>query len=123
MNYTSFDYYANEYCGGEPVVVAADFPKLLIKAQSIIDLYTFKRIRKLDTYSEDIQRCCCELVEVIYSYETKQKENPNGISSEKNKNYSITYESSESLKKKFEIEANEVVFRWLEATGLLYRGC
>lgn len=123
MDYTSYDYYSNTYCGGKPVVVAADFPKLLIRAQSIIDLYTFKRIRKLDTLSEDIQNCCCELVEVIHSYETKQKENPNGISSEKNKNYSVIYESSESMKRKFECETNEIVFRWLESTGLLYRGC
>lgn len=123
MHYTSYDYYANEYCGGKPVVIAADFHKLLMKAQSIIDLYTFKRIKELGTFSEEIQNCCCELVEVIHSYETKQKGNPNGVSSEKNKNYSITYESSESIKQKFEIEANEVAFRWLEGTGLLYRGC
>ncbi|MFQ9516724.1 MAG: hypothetical protein ACLRZ9_12995 [Eubacterium sp.] len=123
MHYISYDYYANEYCGGEPVVIAADFPKLLIKAQSIIDLYTFNKIRTFNTFSKDIKYCCCELVEVIHNYNVKQEGNPNGVSSEKNKNYSITYESSESIKEKFESETKEVVFRWLESTGLLYRGC
>lgn len=123
MNYTSYEYYANTYCGGKPVVIAADFPKLLLKAQSIMDLYTFNRIRVLNSFSEDIQNCCCELVETIYYYNKKQDENPNGISSEKNKNYSVTYESTASMKQKFEFETNEIVFRWLESTGLLYRGC
>lgn len=123
MDYTSYDYYANTYCGGKPVVIAADFPKLLIKAQSIIDLYTFNRIRALNTFSEEIQNCCCELVETIYAYNKKQEGNLNGISSEKNKNYSVTYESSASIKQKFEFETNEIVFRWLESTGFLYRGC
>ena len=123
MNYTSYEYYANTYCGGKPVVIAADFPKLLLKAQSIMDLYTFNRIRILNTFSEDIQNCCCELVETIYCYNKKQDGNPNGISSEKNKNYSVTYESTASMKQKFEFETNEIVFRWLESTGLLYRWC
>ncbi len=123
MDYISYDYYANTYCGGKPVVLASDFPKLLIKAQSIMDLYTFNRIRAFDTFSENVQNCCCELVEVISTYNKKQNENPNGVSSEKNKNYSVTFESAASIKQRFEIETNEIVFRWLEATGLLYRGC
>lgn len=123
MHYTSYYYYANEYCGGNPVVIAADFPKLLTQAQSIIDLYTFNRIRKSNVINEDIQNCCCELIEVINRYKSRQDKNPNGISSEKNKNYSVTYESSESMNQKFESEKKEVVSRWLGLSGLLYRGC
>ncbi len=122
-HYTTFEYYSNEYCGGKPVVIATDFPKLLLNAQSIIDMYTFNRIRELSTVLDDIQYCCCELIERINSYESRLKENPSGITSEKIKNYSVSYESSENMKKKFEDDTRNIVYKWLGRTGLLYRGC
>ena len=122
MQYTSYDYYANSYCSGEPVVEATAFPKLLLKAQSIIDMYTFNRLKN-EKISEEVQNCCCELIESINTYENRISENPSGISSEKIKNYSVTYESSENIKRKFEDDYKNIIHRWLGRTGLLFRGC
>lgn len=122
MQYTTFDYYANSYCNGEPIVKAIDFPKLLIKAQSLIDMHTFNRLRNA-SIPDEVQNCCCELIENINAYESRLEENPSGISSEKIKNYSVTYESSESIKKNFEDDSVVIIYRWLGRTGLLFRGC
>ncbi|MBS5620427.1 hypothetical protein [Eubacterium sp.] len=122
MQYTTYDYYSNNYCSGEPVVDAAVFPKLLLKSQSIIDMYTFDRLKNADI-SEEVQNCCCELVESINAYENRLNENPRGISSEKIKNYSVTYESAENMKRKFEDDSLNIIHRWLGRTGLLFRGC
>lgn len=123
MQYTTFDYYANTYCGGEPVVQATVFPKMLLKSQSIIDMHTFNRLKIYNVQPEEVQNCCCELIESINAYENRIKENPSGISSEKIKNYSVTYESAENMKKKFEDDSINIIHRWLGRTGLLFRGC
>lgn len=120
--YTSYDYYANEYCGGAPVVDSTGFRKLLLEAQSLIDMYTFNRLKKMTEYGEEIQNCCCELVEIISDYQGRKNENPSNISSEKIKNYSVTYESSENISQRYESSKKKVIFKWLANSGLLYRG-
>ena len=121
--YTSFSYYANEYCCGKPVVESADFHKLLIKAQGIIDMYTFNRLKESAEIVDEVQNCCCELVECINTYENGISEKPSGVSSEKIKNYSVTYESTENMKQRYDKEVTNIVHKWLGRTGLLYRGC
>jgi hypothetical protein len=121
--YTSFSYYANEYCCGKPVVESADFHKLLIKAQGIMDMYTFNRLKENAEIVDEVQNCCCELVECINTYENGISEKPSGVSSEKIKNYSVTYESTENMKQRFDNEVANIVHKWLGGTGLLYRGC
>lgn len=120
--YTSYDYYANEYCGGAPAVDSTGFRKLLLEAQSLIDMYTFNRLKKMTEYGEEIQNCCCELVEIISEYQERKNENPSNISSEKIKNYSVTYESSENISQRYESDKKKVIFKWLANSGLLYRG-
>ena len=123
VNYVTYEYYANEYCGcGATIVSAENFHKYLLQAQSVIDLHTFGRCKKLKDIPDEIKNCCCEIVELIGSYEDIIN-TYGGVSSEKNNNYSVTYESSETLKNRLEDGKIQAVYRWLEHTGLLYRGC
>lgn len=120
--YTTYDYYANEYCAcGNIVVDAADFRKLMLEVQSIIDVYTFGRCRNMSEIPIEIQNCCCELVELVSEYNDKLKK-ASGVSSEKNNNYSVTYISPEVYTSQFEADKAGIVYRWLSNTGLLYRG-
>lgn len=120
--YTTYDYYSNEYSMGEAVVDSADFSKLLIQAQSIIDLYTFNRLNTMTDIPEAVQNCCCELIELLQENKERQSTS-SGIASEKNNNYSVTYESSEDLNHQLESNKTMIVNKWLSNTGLMYRGC
>jgi len=120
--YTTYDYYSNEYSMGEAVVDSADFPKLLMQAQSIIDLYTFNRLNTMTDIPEAVQNCCCELIELLQENKERQSTS-SGIASEKNNNYSVTYESSEALNHQLESNKTMIVNKWLSNTGLMYRGC
>lgn len=121
--YTTYGYYVNKYCFGSPVVSsAADFQKLLLEAESCIDAFTFNRCRELKEVPDDVQRCCCELIEIINKCNQKIEQS-GGISSEKNKNYSVTYESTQNLKAQLEADKTSIIKKWLANTGLLYRGC
>lgn len=107
---------------GEAVVDSADFPKLLMQAQSIIDLYTFNRLNTMTDIPEAVQNCCCELIELLQENKERQSTS-SGIASEKNNNYSVTYESSEALNHQLESNKTMIVNKWLSNTGLMYRGC
>ena len=65
------------------MVESADFHKLLIKAQGIMDMYTFNRLKENAEIVDEVQNCCCELVECINTYENGISEKPSGVSSEK----------------------------------------
>lgn len=120
--YTTYDYYINQYCFGSPVISsAADFQKCLLQAESCIDVLTFNRCKTMQKVPEAVQKCCCELVELIKKHNDKMQQA--GVTSEKNKNYSISYESTQSLNQQFEKDKASVIERWLACTGLLYRGC
>lgn len=104
------------------MVDSTGFRKLLLEAQSLMDVYTFNRLKKMTEYSEEIQNCCCELVEIISDYQKRKNENPTNVSSEKIKNYSVTYESSENINRTYESDKRKVIYKWLAGSGLLYRG-
>ena len=105
------------------MVESADFHKLLIKAQGIIDMYTFNRLKGNTKIVDEVRNCCCDLIECINTYENEISEKPSGVSSEKIKNYSVTYESTENMKQRYDKEVANIVHKWLGRTGLLYRGC
>ena len=121
MSYITYDYYANEYCHGEVKVTVTVFPKYLKKAQSIVDLYTSNKLDANDIPT-CVKDCLCELIESEFHYD-ELLANSGGISSEKIKNYSVTYESTQSVNTARESKANEIVNKWLSGTGLLFRGC
>lgn len=121
MNYIDYNFYKNEYCGSMEFT-AENFRKCLIKAQSLIDMYTFNRCKNMQNIPSEVKYCCCELIELTEKYQEKVSMQ-SGISSEKIKNYSVTYESSNNLETQLKESEKQVIYKWLENTGLIYRGC
>lgn len=106
--YVDYSYYKDTYGGDLPSEV---FKQKEIQASSIVDLYTFNRIKSAD---ERIKNCVCELVDLLHNQESKE------IKSESVSKYKIEYAEDVSLSK--EEKQHNIVRKWLLHTGLMYRG-
>lgn len=97
----------------------ASFNQLNIRATSIIDYYTFNRLKCLETVDDNIKYAICELLDELYRREaTGGKE----VTSETVGTYSITYATSQDNDKSIENKQKSIIKKWLGHTGLLYRG-
>ena len=116
-NYTDYAYYQNTYKGD--LIPSDKFEFYSRKATQYIKLNTFERVNELEI-PDEVKMCCCELAEVEYKADNASK--AEGITSEKVGEYSVSYESSESIKENKQKEMSNVLRLWLLNTGLLYRG-
>ena len=116
-NYADYEYYTGTYKGA--VIDAASFPRYSMKATQEIKLQTFNRV-SIDNIPEEVKMCCCELAETLFKAD---KEDTNGIASEKVGEYSVTYTSPEAKEKQLSKSTANIINNWLAMTGLLYRGC
>lgn len=106
-----------EFSGEEAVIpTASRFNKYSLKATQHINRYTFGNIKTPDN---TVKMCCCELAEYLYSYDNLIKK---GVTSESIGDLSVHYESSETITQLASREIREIIYNWLENTGLLYRG-
>nr|DAM42337.1 MAG TPA: Head Tail Connector Protein [Bacteriophage sp.] len=106
--YVDYSYYKAAYGGDLP---SEAFKQKEIQASSIVDFYTFSRIKTAD---ERVKNCVCELVDLLHNQESKE------IKSESVSKYKIEYTEDVSLSK--EEKQREIVRKWLLHTGLMYRG-
>nr|DAX57498.1 MAG TPA: Head Tail Connector Protein [Caudoviricetes sp.] len=106
-----YNYYKNEYGGklNEDV-----YRPLCISACSLVDMYTFNRI-KSDNVIDEVKNAVCELVDFINA-RTDEKI----ISSEKIGQGSVTYDTK--YEKSLDNSAYDIVRKHLIHTGLMYRG-
>lgn len=110
--YVEYDFYTNTY-GGK--VSSVDFPRLEIQASTLIDYYTFNRVKEVN---DKIKYAVCELVDYL-----KELDRNGGkeISQESIGSQSVSYVTGENQltaeQKKFNI-----VKKHLAHSGLLYRG-
>lgn len=90
MQYADFEYYKNEFCG---VVIATkeQFDALEVRARAYVDKLTFDRA-KAHTHEESVKNAVCACCEVYAQYGGHE-----GISSENNDGYSVTYISNSRL--------------------------
>nr|DAQ38471.1 MAG TPA: Head Tail Connector Protein [Caudoviricetes sp.] len=115
--YINYEFYKTNWGGKVP---ETNFNQLNIKATSIIDFYTFNRVKELETINDNIKYAICELIDGLYRLEgTEGKE----VASEKVGTYSVTYainnkEGIDHVKKK----QRDIVAKYLGHTGLMYRG-
>lgn len=124
---TTWEYYDGAFKSvmGAIPVPQADFNRLAIKASVIVRQKTFGNIDESKSISDEVQFCVCDLVEALYSRKERDINSngtASGIASEKDGNWSVTYESSESVKKADEKQENDIIIQWLANTGLLYSG-
>lgn len=59
--YLTYEEYQN--MGGQ--LDEATFTDLSYDAESVIDWYTFKRLKKMDTYPEEVKRCMYQLIKIL----------------------------------------------------------
>ena len=115
--YATYEWYMTNFFGKVP---SEEFERLAAKASSYIDAETLGRaaaLKETDPRFVAVKRCCCELVDELYS-----EEQGGGIASESNDGISINYVKGISNTKSTEEKIFLVLLRGLARTGLLYRG-
>ena len=135
--YADRKYYETGYLLGRSPVIPediypywdTDFPFWEKQAERIIDSCTFDRIKaNISLLTEDVKDCTCELAELLYQADTvsqKAAEQGGGLlSSYSNDGQSGTFDLSQSSytedgKKR---KTQEIIYKYLGNTGLLYRG-
>ena len=118
MGYVDYSYYTDTYKGR--AIPETAFDNLILKAEGLVDTYTFNRISEIMPYMDKVKMCCCELAESLFKAD---KEYTKGIASEKVGEYSVTYTSPEAKEKQLSKSTANIINNWLAMTGLLYRGC
>lgn len=109
MMYADSEYYSGFHT--EPIIAADEVDEYLKKASSYLDTMLGTN-RPDEPYDEKIKDACCEIADCIYICSVRD-----GISSENNDGYSVTYDR-QSINNK----AYAIALRYLAGTGLLYRG-
>ncbi len=71
-------------------------------------------------HEEAVNNCICNFAELESAFASTSDRN---ITSERIGNYSVSYESSESVEQRKNKEKRSALYSWLADTGLLYRGC
>ena len=115
-------FYRNIYlCGKKPLINDFDFPFYARKATTYIRQHTFDNVKENKDFPEELQMCCCEVAELIYSCEILSEE-ANGVVSESVGGWSKTFETAEKRQENLERKITDCIERWLLSTGLLYKG-
>lgn len=109
--YTDLEFYLLKYLTGTPPVIDnQSFAFYERKAAILLNRFTFSRITDI---TDDIKLCVCEMAEYLYL----NKDNE-GIVSENNDGYSVTYDKDSSQYDRL----YKIAEKYLSGTGLLYRG-
>lgn len=107
---------------GEIKIPLESFKRWAIQASNLIRSRTFGNINE-ENIPESVQYCCCELAEHLYQCDKRDSESGNdGVSSEKDGSWSVTYESRENVSKNDAKKSQGIIYNWLANTGLLYCG-
>lgn len=75
----------------------ADYQAMALKAAAEIDWRTFGRAKNCQEMAQELSACECELTDVLYLDQSAQ-----GIRTENNDGYSITYTNEEDRRQKLE---------------------
>lgn len=121
MTYAEEDFYKGKYLLDRKPVIGAGFAFYARSASQMIDRYTFDRLKDADIVPEAVQMCCCELAELEYQKEHRQKA-AGGKTSEKVGTYSVSFASAQEQASAVDKEQRSIVMKWLSETGLCYQG-
>lgn len=121
MTYADEIFYNEKYLLGRKPVVTTGFPFYARQASQVIDQYTFGRLVGVEDIPEEVQMCCCELVEAKFEREQQQKAS-GGKTSEKIGTYSATFGSAKEMDSVAASKQHGIIMKWLGNTGLCYRG-
>lgn len=115
--YVTYDYYQETYGG---ILPPDGFEKKEIEAATIVDFYTFHRIKAAD---DKIKMCVCELIDFNEEQTKLEKEGSKAIVSETVSKHKVEYAKvSEGAGVTREDKQKAIVRKHLLHTGLMYRG-
>lgn len=128
--YADRKYYETGYLLGRSPVIPEDiYPYWEKQAERVLNQYTLSRlVADFNLITDEVKDCTCELAELLYQADTvlqKAAEQGGGLlSSYSNDGQSGTFDLSQSSyteegKKR---KTQEIIYKYLGNTGLLYRG-
>ena len=128
--YADHKYYETGYLLGRSPVIPEDvYPYREKQAERVLNQYTLSRLAAdFNLITDEVKDCTCELAELLYQADTvsqKAAEQGGGLlSSYSNDGQSGTFDLSQSSyteegKKR---KTQEIIYKYLGNTGLLYRG-
>lgn len=118
--FTNYHFYTNSYLCGKPAVIpSACFDFYARKAAQEIKRFTLNNIDE-DNLPECVELCCCEIAELLYNSE--QRSETEGISSESVGDHSVHYEDAKTARQLLGEKIEDSVIAWLSGTGFLFRG-
>ena len=118
MAYADFTYYSATYLG--TTIAEADFPRLALRASAVIDQITFGRAATDTTNTTAIKNAMCAVAEEIQTQDAAG--NVDGITSESQGRYSVSYGSNSSKTKSNQSKLEDAAKVWLANTFLLFGG-
>lgn len=131
MAYADYSYYTSGYLlGRTPAVPEDQFLFFEKQAQAEIDRYTFDRLKKHpDQVTDTVKDCCCELVELLYQADAVTQQSVQSgaagpLESFSNDGQSGKYDLSQSIYTESgkSRKVQEIIYRHLSGTGLMYPG-
>lgn len=121
--YTDYVFYAESFrSSGEIVIPEKEAHYFLTMATAEIRHYTFGRIDAESIIPEEVQMCCCELAEKLYSVEAVKGENGMILQSYGNDGETGTYKTDDLSEGKVQESISRIIRKWLAHTGLMYCG-
>ncbi|MBO5198055.1 MAG: hypothetical protein J6B85_05985 [Lachnospiraceae bacterium] len=120
--YADDTFYQESYLEGRQPVIRTGFSFYVREASRILDQYTFGRLNELDEVPDDVKLCCCELAELGYRQDERERQTEGGKTSEKVGTYSVTYASEQTAEQETASGIRCILAKWLGNTGLLYQG-
>ena len=116
--YADQTFYLEQYLQGRPAKIsAADFPYFAMQASAQINRFLGCTVPD-DALPEEVQLCCCEVAELLYTGETSEASRKAGIASESVQGWSQSYESSESRSHAQSNAIDAALHKWLDGLHL-----
>lgn len=123
-SYTDFTFYSTSFLG--VAIAAAAFPRLALRASTVLDQLCFDRVAAIVTAATDtntieaIEMATCAVAEELQTQESAGSSD--GITSERVGSYSVTYGAKANAAKTNSEKLFEAARFYLWNTGLMYRG-
>jgi hypothetical protein len=118
--YATFDDYTGRF-GGRAITDEADFSRLAVRADAVLDRLTFGRAAGYRDREGKLAMACCAVTEKLYEQEKHSGAGgPGRILEEKVGDHQVKYRACGWAELTTELEA--LAEMYLYGTGLLYRG-
>jgi hypothetical protein len=116
--YADYTFYVTEFFG--TAIAESDFPRLALKASTVIDQLTFGRAVTDTEYPTQIKNAMCAIAEELHSIENS--DGSEYVTSESQGNYSVSYAQDAVESRTYEQRYFDAARVWLAGTYLMFAG-